>query len=245
MAALCSRREICSGQARQMLERFLQRNMSASGTGTSALSTGSTRSSKGTGALSTGGTRTASADSSQSAIIDSVIKMLLGDSFIDDRRFLAAYLKDKIAFAGWGPKKISVQLTEWGFEQKTVDEALAERKEELNASLRKLLEKKREQLNRESAKKLESAKAKFSAKIEKLQAALNEAEVELEEAKECGKNAAVANAFKNLKSVNQKLQRAKYEASISEKALGAANRKKLISFGVSRGFALKDILALI
>ena len=204
MAALCSRREICSGQARQMLERFLQKKMATSSTGTP------------------------SADSSQSAIIDSVIKMLIADGFIDDRRFLAAYLKDKIEFAGWGPKKISAQLQEWGFEQKAVDEALAEHSGELNASLRKILKKKKEQLNRESSKKLEASRAKSALKIEKLQAALDEAE-----------------GYKEQHSTYQKLQRAKYEASMTGKALEAANRKKLISYGISRGFALKDIAELI
>lgn len=219
MAALCSRREICSGQARQMLNKFFLKRGVAAGAKSSA-----------------------SENSAQSAVIETVIKWLIGDAFIDDSRFLAAYLKDKIEFAGWGPKKISAQLLEWGFAQNTVDEALAERSEELDASLRKMLEKKKEQLNKESAKKLESAKAKCNAKIEKLHAALAEAAEELERAKERGKTAAVANAYKNLKSANQQLQRAKYEASMVEKALEAANRKKLLSYGVSRGFALRDVL---
>lgn len=219
MAALCSRREICSGQARQMLNKFFLKRGGAAGAKSSA-----------------------SENSAQSAVIETVIKRLIGDAFIDDSRFLAAYLKDKIEFAGWGPKKISAQLLEWGFAQKTVDEALAERFEELDASLRKLLEKKKEQLKRESSKKLESAKAKCNVKIEKLQAALAEAEEELERVKEYGEKAVLENACKNFKSANQKLQRAKYEASMSEKALEAANRKKLLSYGVSRGFALKDVL---
>lgn len=213
MAAQCSRREICTGQARSMLQRYLAKIGTPS--------------------------------PEQQSLIESIIKRLIADAFIDDNRFLNAYLKDKITFALWGPKKITAQLLEWGFSQETVDKALAEHTEELYESLRKVIEKKSEQLERENAKKVASAEKRYAAKIEKLQEAVEEAAKAVEEAKGSGKNAKVELAYKGLRSAQQKLQRAKYDAANVQRTIASANRKKIISHALSKGFSLNDIVKMI
>ncbi len=273
MATLCSRREICSGQARSMLERFLKHHStptaktpksphpkiahsSASHPSASHPSTdaNSPFDYKCHSIISQPTLHNSSqtlgrpAKNSEATIIKRVIAQLIADAFIDDRRFLKAYLKDKIEFAGWGPKKIEKQLQEWNFPQETINKALAENEKELDASLRKILEKKKEQLEKESGKKIGAKRRGLNEKVEKLQNSVNEINKLIEQIKESEKDSSrqrLQLAYKELRRVQQKLQRTKFEESNAENSIKATYRTKLIAHATSKGFALENILSII
>jgi regulatory protein len=55
-----------------------------------------------------------------------VLEKLIESRFIDDRRYAEAYTREKSNLAGWGPKKIALQLRIKGIESHIIDEALRE-----------------------------------------------------------------------------------------------------------------------
>lgn len=57
---------------------------------------------------------------------ESVLRRLLNERFIDDSRYAAAFVRDKIALSGWGPYKIRTALAAKGVARDIIDEALAE-----------------------------------------------------------------------------------------------------------------------
>ncbi|MGB0166078.1 MAG: regulatory protein RecX [Luteibaculum sp.] len=68
---------------------------------------------------------------------------LVQGNFVDDARFAAAFVNDRIKFNGWGKFKIRNALFENGLSAKTADYALKNfPQEEYLAKLRELIEKK-------------------------------------------------------------------------------------------------------
>lgn len=57
---------------------------------------------------------------------EGVLRRLLNERFIDDSRYAAAFVRDKIALSGWGPYKIRTALAAKGVARETIDEALSE-----------------------------------------------------------------------------------------------------------------------
>lgn len=55
-----------------------------------------------------------------------VLDKLISDKFIDDRRYAEAYVREKSQLAGWGERKIAMQLRLKGIERETISSALAE-----------------------------------------------------------------------------------------------------------------------
>ena len=53
------------------------------------------------------------------------IACMTADRYIDDRRYAAAYVRDKSAIAGWGQMKIRRALALKGLSRETIEEALA------------------------------------------------------------------------------------------------------------------------
>lgn len=55
-----------------------------------------------------------------------VLEQLIKDRFIDDERYAAAYIRDKINLSGWGKFKIKAQLQQKGVAKDIIEEQLAE-----------------------------------------------------------------------------------------------------------------------
>jgi regulatory protein len=55
-----------------------------------------------------------------------VLDKLISDKFIDDRRYAEAYVREKSQLAGWGERKIAMQLRLKGIERETISSVLAE-----------------------------------------------------------------------------------------------------------------------
>lgn len=67
---------------------------------------------------------------------DSIIDFLREQRFLDDGRYVRAFVRDKITFSGWGPAKIRATLAAKRLPRAIVDEALEEAEsEEMGKSL--------------------------------------------------------------------------------------------------------------
>ena len=55
-----------------------------------------------------------------------VLNRLLADRYIDNRRYAEAYTREKSQLAGWGERKIAMQLRLKGVERETISAVLAE-----------------------------------------------------------------------------------------------------------------------
>lgn len=75
------------------------------------------------------------------AAADEVVGALLAEGYVDDRRYAAAYAREKSALSGWGPVKIRSTLLARGVARDAVLEALEEiDPERAAAKLEKVLE---------------------------------------------------------------------------------------------------------
>ena len=72
---------------------------------------------------------------------EEVVSALVADGYVDDRRYAAAYAREKSALSGWGPVKIRSALLARGVARDAVLEALEEiDPERASAKLEKVLE---------------------------------------------------------------------------------------------------------
>ncbi len=72
-----------------------------------------------------------------------VLERLIRERFIDDGRYAAAYVREKMRFSGWGERKIRAALRAKAIAPKIIDEAMSQMVPEDNASrLRDMLQKK-------------------------------------------------------------------------------------------------------
>ena len=75
------------------------------------------------------------------AAADAVVASLVDEGFVDDRRYAAAYAREKSALSGWGPVKIRSALLARGVPRDAVLAALEEiDPERATAKLEKVLE---------------------------------------------------------------------------------------------------------
>ena len=79
-----------------------------------------------------------------------VLNKLIADRYIDNRRYAEAYTREKSQLAGWGERKIAMQLRLKGVERETISAVLAELMEDDS-----IVERLREKLS----KKLRTIKA--------------------------------------------------------------------------------------
>ena len=78
---------------------------------------------------------------------DRVIDSLLDKGFIDESRYAAAFVHDKVAFQGWGREKIRMMLIMKHISAAVIDQALATiDEEEYNRQLSRLIEQKQQEL---------------------------------------------------------------------------------------------------
>ena len=73
-----------------------------------------------------------------------VLEKLIADRYIDNRRYAEAYAREKSRLAGWGERKIAMQLRMKGVERETISAVLAEvlQDDSLAERLQEKLEKK-------------------------------------------------------------------------------------------------------
>ena len=57
---------------------------------------------------------------------DRIVSSLVKDRFVDDRRYAAAFAREKSSLQGWGPVKIRFQLRGKGISDEIISEALQE-----------------------------------------------------------------------------------------------------------------------
>lgn len=55
-----------------------------------------------------------------------ILSSLTGDRYVDDRRYAAAFAREKSSLQGWGPVKIRFQLRGKGISEEIITEALGE-----------------------------------------------------------------------------------------------------------------------
>lgn len=69
-----------------------------------------------------------------------IVASLVEDGYADDRRYAAAFAREKSSITGWGPVKIRMALSAKGISREIADEALQEiDSERTDAKLEKLL----------------------------------------------------------------------------------------------------------
>lgn len=73
-----------------------------------------------------------------------VLERLVKDRFIDDGRYVEAYVREKSRLSGWGARKIAMQLRQKGVSQAIIDEALGQL--DSNVELPRLVEKLRRKI---------------------------------------------------------------------------------------------------
>ncbi len=74
---------------------------------------------------------------------EEVLNKLISSRFIDDRRYAAAYVREKSKINGWGAHKIRTMLITKGIARETIDEALEQIDPEATQDkLRELLQRK-------------------------------------------------------------------------------------------------------
>ena len=70
----------------------------------------------------------------------SIVASLVEDGYADDRRYAAAFAREKSSITGWGPVKIRMALAAKGISREIADEALQEiDSERADAKLEKML----------------------------------------------------------------------------------------------------------
>ena len=79
-----------------------------------------------------------------------VLNKLIADRYIDNRRYAEAYTREKSQLAGWGERKIAMQLRLKGVERETISAVLAELMED---------DSRVERLHEKLTKKLRTVKA--------------------------------------------------------------------------------------
>ena len=129
LQAQCSRRECCIRDIRQKAIKALEGD---------------------TAGAEAGGMERAG--TSAQARAEEIVASLVADGFVDERRYAAAFARDKSSLAGWGPIKIRQMLRSKGIPDETIREALGEiDPERASEKLRRLLETKRRSLEGDPA----------------------------------------------------------------------------------------------
>ena len=163
LSAQCAKREYCVADIRRKaLQRLSQDSSAAPASAlapapSSALgrgSSGTPGSALGRGAVASGSVRASGAAvasgpervsgaalAGAASSADAVVAALVADGFVDDRRYAAAFAREKSALSGWGPVKIRSALLARGVARDAVMEALeAVDPERAAAKLEKVLE---------------------------------------------------------------------------------------------------------
>ena len=83
-------------------------------------------------------------------IVAEIVAQLVEERFVDDRRFAAAFVRDKLKFNGWGRQKIVYRLRALGVDEAIIREAVEENLGQTTEVLHKLLQKKWDSLKKKT-----------------------------------------------------------------------------------------------
>lgn len=223
ITAICAKREICSSMARELLQRFFNGRK-----GTKSLSKVSD-----VGECSgQGGDK---AISEYNAVIEGIIEKLKCQKFIDDNRFITSFVRYKIEFDGWGPKKIENKLLEYNFSKEQIDSHLYANAKLIAQKREELIERKEKESAKTSSKLLSQERGKIEKKIEKLSDQIELYKSRLDEIKSADYKQYMAE-YKKYVALKQKVNSLEYSLSTIEKKVALSQKKKLLSFLLSRGF---------
>lgn len=86
---------------------------------------------------------------------EAVLAVLVGERYVDDRRYASAFARDKSALSGWGDVKIRYMLAAKGIGRDVISEALEEiDRDKAGSRLEKLIENKWKTLKEDSQGKI-------------------------------------------------------------------------------------------
>lgn len=92
-----------------------------------------------------------------------ILQRLRADKYVDDERFCRLFVRDKLRFSGWGPRKISQALRLKGVAEGTAEAGLAEiSAEEWAEALRPIIAAKRRTLKAASPYELRAKLMRFA-----------------------------------------------------------------------------------
>lgn len=111
LMARCSRAEYSTGQVASYARRWLDKETAGDTVVAGAAETAG-------GAVAVG--------KSKEMIVAEIVERLVREKFVDDRRFAAAFVRDKLKFNGWGKQKIIYKLRSLGVDNAIISEAIAE-----------------------------------------------------------------------------------------------------------------------
>ncbi|MCH5329642.1 MAG: RecX family transcriptional regulator [Alistipes sp.] len=95
-----------------------------------------------------------------------VLQKLVAMKFIDDSRYAAAFVRDKLRFSGWGAYKIKAALRAKGIDAATIDEALGQADAEcMNDRLTAMLERKRRNLKYSTPYELKTKLMRYGSSL--------------------------------------------------------------------------------
>lgn len=95
-----------------------------------------------------------------------ILKALIDQRFIDDRRYAQAYVREKSKLNGWGAYKIGQMLAAKGIDRKTADEALSQIAGNVSSGrLREMLERKLRTLKDEDPYKLKAKLIRYGLSL--------------------------------------------------------------------------------
>lgn len=84
-----------------------------------------------------------------------IVKVLIEEKYVDDRRYAEAYARDKSSIAGWGGTKIRYMLSAKGIDRDVISQALGEIDEKKAGDrLEKLIENKLRTLKEDPSRRL-------------------------------------------------------------------------------------------
>lgn len=94
---------------------------------------------------------------------DTIIQQLCQSGFIDEHRYAAAFVHDKVAFQGWGREKIRMMLQMKHLPSMIIEASLGEIDEEVyNQQIARLIEQKRQEGAADSAISNQQSKIKLA-----------------------------------------------------------------------------------
>lgn len=168
-------------------------------------------------------------------MIEEIIEDLTRQGFIDDNRFLPLFVRYKIKFDGWGPRKIENKLLSFDFSKEQVDSQLLINKKQFETLKQELIEKKKKELEQKTLSAIISEISKIDRKLDKEKKELSLLEKSLSSVKE--NQATICNQiYKKVYASRQKISYLQFQKQSASKKVEYSQRQKLEAFLKNRGF---------
>ncbi len=169
---------------------------------------------------------------------DKILSKLIAESYINDNRFLEAFINDKLKFSLWGPQKIEEKLVLIGFSKELVQNELEKCNKLVEEVFTTLVNKKREELESKRSVLLKNLEKKYNLKTEKIRGSLETFKKKLESIGDRNSEE-YKKIYKKYYSEKQKLIKLQIELKNSSYTIQIKEKGKILAFLKSRGFAGK------